>query len=1013
MRWISVLALSLLLAAPRITLAQATGTVSGTITGAGGRALQGASVSVQGTGRGDQTDAQGRFSITGVPAGPQTVRATFAGHNEGTQAVQVAAGATATANLTLTARAVQLEEVVAVGYGTTRRRDLTGSVASVTAEDLAARATPTTSVATALVGRSPGVQVVSNAGTPGQAAQVRIRGTNSITGGSDPLYVVDGIPIAQATGQSIAGGTPLNTIDPNNIESVQILKDASATAIYGARGANGVVLITTKRGARGSNQIVLETGYGWQKPTKFIEALNAQEYRTLVNEGLANIGQPARFTAQQIAEAQTFDYPRALLNNLDWQPQQTHALTISGGDAATRYLVSGNFLDQNGLIVNSGYDRFGGRVNLDRTVSSRFRIGASLSGTRSDQQLNGAANTGNGATATGITTAIQYDPAVPPRDESGVWNQRVVLNENFLNPYTEAVNRSGGDRITAILGSLFGEYDVMDGLTLREQVGGNFNFSRTQSFSPRFIASGNNLGTARQSSGERRELTSSTTLQYRRELGPGTVDALVGADIQTSHFETISAESRGFPVDQLEFYNLGAGSTIIAPTSGDTDWTLLSQLARVNYNLFERYLFTFTARRDGSSRFGANSKWAVFPSAAFAWRVIDEPMLQDQTTFSDLKFRLSYGRTGNQAINPYQSLEQLSTVFTARGTGTDVVTLAPDASAGNPDLKWETQDQFNVGLDLGILDNRVVLTADAYQSNTNNLLLNTNQLWVTGVNSQLRNVGAVRNRGVELALNTVNWEGDNFGWSSSINVSKNVNEVTELYGGLQSLGAGSSTQLGEPLNTIVGHKVLGLWQQGDTCTLIATNQCTPGEYRIQDTNGDRVINDDDRVNLGSPQADYYGGFANELRYGPVSLNAFFNFSVGNEINAQPFNRFLGLVGGASNERRDRALRRWTPQNTDTDVPRANITRSVNPTYSTYVEDGSFLRLQTLSGSWQLPTRLLPGAYVDAAQLTVTGQNLWITTKYTGWDPENAGGDAQDTGGYPKAKTWNIGLNLTF
>jgi TonB-linked SusC/RagA family outer membrane protein len=1011
MRWISVLCLSLLLLSPQHASAQATGSVSGVVTGANDRPLAGAAVNVAGTTRGAQTGADGRYTITGVPAGSRTVRASFAGYGEGTRSVTVSAGATATANLSLSQKVVQLEEVVAVGYGTARKKDLTGSISSVSAEDLAQKATPTTSVASALVGRTPGVQVISNGGTPGQAATVRIRGTNSITAGSDPLYVVDGIPI---------GSIPLSSIDPNNIESMQILKDASATAIYGARGANGVVLVTTKRGARGTNSLSIESSYGYQKPTRFIQALNAQQFRILQNEGLVNGGSKAKWTQADIdaAALTTYDYPRALLNDLAWQPQQSHALTVSGGDQQTRYLVSGNFLNQNGLILNSGFTRVGGRVNLDRSVSPRFRIGSSLSGTRSRQELNGSNNTGSGAGNTGITTALEYDPSLLPQDPiTGTWNQRVVLNENFLNPITEALNRTGAVYNTALLTSLFGEFDIVSGLALRSTFGGNFNFARSQAFSPSFIGSGNNIGTATQNSNERRELTNNNTLTYRRPVGPGTLEMLAATEIQKSNFEQFTAESRGFPVDQLEFYNLGAGSTIISPTSTNNESTLLSQLGRINYNLLERYLFTVTGRRDGSSRFGEHNKWATFPSAAFAWRVIDEPFLQNQKLFSDLKFRVSYGKTGNQAINPYQSLAQLSTVFFSQGTGTDVVTLAPTAAAGNPDLKWETQNQYNIGTDLGFLDNRVSLTVDAYQSNTSNLLLSTNQPRTTGFDTQLRNVGAVTNKGVELGLTTVNYEGSNFSWRTTLNLSRNRNKVTELYGGLLNLGAGSSTQVGEPLNTFVGYKVLGLYQAGDACPIIAKAECSPGEYKLQDTNGDGLINDNDRVNLGNPQADFYGGFSSNMSFGPLSMDAFFNFSKGNLINAQSMNRYIGLIGGASNERADWSLNRWTSTNTDTRFPRANINRPNTRTYSSYIEDGSFLRLQSLSFAYQLPTQLIPGGAVSNARLIVTGQNLWITTRYDGWDPENAGsnsaGEGTDNGGYPKAKTWNVGLNVAF
>ena len=1007
MRWIFAVIPALLLFLPHHGYAQATGTVSGTITGANGQPLSGAAVAITGTTRAAQTGVDGRYTITTVPAGSRMVRASYAGYAEATRAITVAAGQTATVDIQLEAQVVQLDALVAIGYGSVRQKDLTGSVGTVTAEDLESRAAPTTSVATALVGRAPGVQVVSNSGTPGEAARVRIRGTNSIGASSDPLYVVDGIPI---------GGFPLSSIDPNNIESVQILKDASATAIYGARGSNGVVLVTTKRGTRGTNQVMVETTYGVQKPTNFIPALNAQQFRTLANEGRTNVGMAPKFTPEEIAGAVTYDYPRQLLNDLNWQPQRTDQITLSGGDERTRYLISGNFLDQNGLVLNSGYTRYGGRVNLDRTVSSKFRIGTSLSGTRSAQELNGAANTGSDSGDTGITTAMEYDPAIAPYDPAtGTWNQLVALNEIFTNPITEALNRTGSDNNTTLLTNLYGEYDLADGLLLRSTFGGNFNFARGQAYSPSFVRTGNNIGTATQNSAEQRELTNENTLTYRRELGPGTLEALVGASIQSAHYERFSAESRGFPADQLAYYDLGSGSVIIAPSSTNNSTLLLSQLGRINYNLLDRYLFTVTGRRDGSSRFGANNKWAFFPSAAFAWRVIDEGFMQNQGLFSDLKFRLSFGKTGNQAINPYQSLAQLQTVFYAQGTGDDIVTLAPSNAMANPDLQWEKQDQYNVGVDLGFLDNRATVTLDAYQSNTSNLLLNTNVPWTTGFRTQLRNVGAVTNKGVELALTTVNFEGENFSWETTLNVSTNRNEVTQLYGGLQNLGAGSSTQVGEPLNTYVGFKVLGLWSVADSvagaCKFTAA-ECRPGEYKMLDANNDGLINDNDRVNLGNPEADYYGGFSSNMAYGPLSLDAFFNFTKGAMINQQPALRYEGLVGGASNERAARSLRRWTPTNQNTDVPRANINRPNNRTYSTYISDGSFLRLQSLTVSYAIPPRFIPGAYVQAARLMVTGQNLWMTTKYDGWDPENAV-NGSDTGGYPKARSWNVAVNVTF
>jgi TonB-linked SusC/RagA family outer membrane protein len=604
---------------------------------------------------------------------------------------------------------------------------------------------------------------------------------------------------------------------------------------------------------------------------------------------------------------------------------------------------------------------------------------------------------------------MMMDPGMAPKDSLGRWNKQWVGAVNVTNPLAESSERHNPGYRTALLASVYGEYDLAQGLRLRATLGGDFAFDRSPSYSPGSIVSGNEVGTAKIAAGERRVLTDENTLTYQRTLGPGQLEAMVGASIQDSHRDDFSAEMRGFPVDELLYNDLGSGSTPYPASSGVTEWTLISQLGRINYNLLDRYLFTLTGRRDGSSRFGRNNKWAFFPSAAFAWRVSDEGFMRGQSLVSNLKLRMSYGRTGNQAIDPYQSLAKLNTRLIAFGTGENLVAILPAGKAPNPDLKWETQDQYNVGLDAGLWDNRVSVTLDAYQSNTSNLLLSRNLSWASGYASQLQNVGAVRNRGVELSLSTINVESRRFSWSTEVNVSRNRNEVTRLYGGLQNLGAGSGTQVGEPLSTFVGYKVLGLWQEGEACSLIDATECTPGEYRFLDVNGDSVIDADDRVNLGSPEADYYGGFTNSLKYGPLSLDAYFNFSVGNEINHDGL-MLMGLVAGASNEIRARALDRWTPQHTNTRVPRANARRTPSRQYSTNIEDGSFLRLQTLTLGYEIPPRLIPGGAVEAARLMVTGQNLWITTKYTGYDPEQ---QAVDYGGYPRARAWNIGLDVTF
>ncbi|MBW3629482.1 MAG: TonB-dependent receptor [Gemmatimonadetes bacterium] len=1022
MRWTFTFGLAVALMVPQLSTAQAVGQITGAVTSEAGAPISGAQVVA--SGRGAVTGANGRFSISGVPVGRHTVRATSVGYSEGTTQVTVAAGQTATANIQLAARVVQLEEIVAVGYGTARRRDVTGSIASVTGEQLSARAAPTSAVSNALQGKAPGVQVITNSGTPGAGASVRIRGSNSISANSEPLYVIDGIPAAQGTRSTDPTQNPLNTIDPSNIESIQVLKDASATAIYGARGANGVVLVTTRRGRAGQNRVSVETSYGVQTPTDRINPLTGPQFRELVNEAYVNAGRARQYTDAQISSAPTYNYADLMMRNA---PQQSHSLTFSGGGEQTRFLVGGNYVDQEGILINSGFHRYGARANLDSNLTERFRMGSSVSVTRVQQDLNRTESGGIGAGANGILAAINFDPTLPPYDDQNRPNLKARLGEQLDNPYLNALLIENPRRVTRLLGNAYGELDVTDAIRLRSTFGANLGFERTPQYQPIISPAGSgNNGNASVYSNQGVELTSETTANYRREMGPGSLDVLGGFSAQTSRFEDQFSAAFNFPSDQFKWNNLGVGKVRSGLSTNAVDWTLLSYLGRANYNLLDRYIFTVTGRRDGSSRFGAENKWAFFPSAAFAWRAIDEPFMQDQGLFSDLKVRLSYGVTGNQAIEEYQSLARLSTEFVAIGRGGEAVTLAPSGAAANPGLKWETQRQFNVGADFGFLDNRLTLTMDAYQSNTSDLLLRVPLPRMSGFSSQLQNVGSVRNRGVELGINTVNFEGDRFTWLSTLNVSANRNEVIDL-GGVSEISPGNEryghfigstsshiVRVGESLGSMYGYRVDGLFQQGDACYLKNATLCAPGEYKVADLDNDGVITQNDRTIIGNAQPDLYGGFTNNMTFGAVTLDAFFNFSIGNDV--ANLNRvFTELVTGFLNED-ERVLNRWTPTNTNTSVPRANNARP-RLFYSSMVEDGSYLRLQNLTLGYRLPSQLLPG--VDGARLFLTGQNLFLLTEYTGFDPEvnSIGGDARfsgvDIGAFPRARSWNVGMNVTF
>jgi len=1040
MRYVVLLAVTLL--PLEAGLAQETGSIAGAVTAfETGAALSGATITIPGGVLSATSAPDGRYTIANVPPGTYRVQARLIGYATASDTgVVVTVGQTATADFRLQVRAIELEAVVAIGYATVQKRDLTGAVASVSGDAVTMKAAPTTTINTALQGRAAGVQVVTNSGMPGIGASVRIRGTNSITANSEPLYVVDGIPAEQGVGGTSAAAqdpknNPLMSIDPNEIESIDVLKDASATGIYGARGANGVVLITTKRGRSGESHFTVESSYGFQRISRFIPVLTGPQYRELRNEAVFNATKDSThlpYSPAQIASAPTYNYPAMMLRSCGGgacvaAPQASEAVTLSGGSERMRFLFSGNYMKQDGIQIGSDFERYGVRFNLDAEVSPRFRMGTSLSLTTVNRNAPRVENGSVGAGANGMLAAMQFDPSLAPRDANGNWTLSAILGEQVENPVANASALIARNTSSRLVGSVFGEPAISEALKLRSTVGGTFSFDGVQYYAPRTVAPGRSAGgdsyivaTPLPS----RQLINENTLTYRRALGPGRIDLLGGFSVQTAHSELDTAKAQGCPSDATTYYAYGSCRTLRPPCSGTSEWALVSYLGRINYEVSNRYLFTLTGRTDGSSRFGANNKWAFFPSAAFAWRVSDEPFLRKQSLFDDLKLRLSYGKTGNQAINPYQSLDQLGVCWYSTG-GVEINALCPSGTEGNPDLRWETQKQFNVGIDASVLRSRIAFSFDAYHSVTNDLLLSVPLPATSGFTSQLRNIGSVQNNGVELSVTTANVQGVRLGWRSTLSVAHNRSKVLDLGtatqiiptvrgGGFVEGQATSIVKVGEPLGAIYGFKTTGLWQQGDQCYLTNPADCTPGEYKIVDVNGDGKIDLNDRTIVGYADPKLYGGLSNSLSYGPFTLDVFMNFSYGNQV-VDMSRVFNGLSTGFMNERAD-VLNRWTPQHTNTDIPRANFARP-RRIYSALVEDGSFLRLQTLTLGYQLPSRLLWGA--KGGRMYVTGQNLWIATKYSGFDPEvnSMGGDARqrgiDDGAYPRARVWNVGVDLTF
>ena len=1029
MRSVSALVAAILLTLmPQWGAAQATtGSIVGTVTEAGsGNPIVGVDVWVENTEIHAMTNQAGRFTLLGLPPGEYTVRASRLGYGLAGVAATVRTGETTQVSIELTTQVIALDAIVATGYGPSTRRALTGAVSSISGDDVTVEAAPTVTLSGALQGKAAGVQVVSASGFPGAGESVRIRGTNSITANSEPLHVIDGVPVTQGTSSSDPTQNPLVGINPNDIESIEILKDASATAIYGARGANGVVLVTTRGGGERGNVVTFETSYGIQEISKTIDVLNARQYRELRNEAMTNVGQTPQYTPEEVSGASTTNYPDLLLRTAG---QQDHTLTFSGSTEGTQYLISGNYVEQEGIVRGTDFERYSGRVNLERNFSNRFRAGTNLSITRLSHDLSQVENGQLAGNSRGLLAAMIYDPALPVRNDEGEYIKQALLGEFVNNPVATVNELIDRRSETRFIGSLFGEYQVTDDLRFRNRFAANIWDAFNPFFAPSNIQQGfTTNGEANVWQGRSLDLLNEFLVDYETDdIGPGDLTFLGGFTYQENDFDFTNINATDFLIEQPKWNALQGAAQRPVVSSGRSEWTLLSYLSRVNYNIEDRYIFTVTGRYDGSSRFGENNKWAFFPSGAFAWRAIDEDFMADQDFFDDLKLRLSYGITGNQAVDPYNSLAGMAFTESAIG-GQTTIALAPGSRAPNPNLKWETTEQFNVGVDMSFWDNRLSLSADAYQATTDDLLLIVNMPFTSGFQDQLRNVGSIQNRGIELSLSSLNVSGDNFTWETRLNLARNSNEVQaidarefiETGGDRWGWAVGGNSHIikpGEPLGAIYGYNVMGLWQEGDACDISEprpTLDCVPGELRIEDVNGDGRIDPEDRTIIGYADPDFYGGITNTMTYGPFTLSSFINFSVGNDlVNAS--NAFLMNSTGQLNERAE-VLNRWTPQNTDTDIPRANANRRTL-LYSTLVEDGSYLRLQNVTLGYQLPAQFLGPA--RSGEIFLTAQNLLTLTGYTGFDPEvNSLGGAPaarglDVGAYPRARIFNFGARVSF
>ena len=1002
------------------TAAEANGIIAGRVTTAeSSEPVYGAVVTVAGTRLRASTSTDGRYTIAGVPEGTHSVYVQRIGLGRDSVTVVVRANETVVANFALRSLAVRLNEVVAIGYGTQSRRDLTGAVSSVSSEDIQLR--PVASLEQALQGKAAGVQVTGGSGQPGASAAVRIRGGNSIAAGNDPLYVIDGVPVASSANgtntytletQGVSGLNPLAALNPSDIESMEVLKDASATSIYGARASNGVILVTTKRGRTGANTATFGAYYGMQSVRHRLSLLNAQEFAQNANAARINGGQPVLYTAAEIASLPNTDWQDAIFRSA---PMANYELSFSGGDNDTHYYMSGNLLRQEGVIINTNLDRGSVRLNIDQDISSRFRVGNRFTFSRSQSQVMPNGGAGQEVSSV-LINALTAPPTLTARGSGGEYfaGLNPASGRIFANPVAAAELITNHEQQNRLLGNVFGEFDLLRNLTFRTALGADYLSSMQDFYSPSTTFPG--ISTSGQGSRGALQVTTwqnENTLHYT----PGQVGVIQGIDLlggltfQRTNADNISGTSQNFVTDALGQNGLNSGGTFLGVWSGAPHSSLLSYFARANWNIADRFLFTVAGRRDGSSKFGEGNQYGFFPSGAIAWRLSEEPFIKRFALFDDLKLRTSYGRTGNQDIGNYRALATLGN-STYLFNGTKVIGYAPSTLA-NPLLKWETTDQADVGLDVAMLRSRLTVTADVYNKTTKDLLFEVKVPATLGYNTQLQNIGSVRNRGLELAVNTINLTGA-LGWTSSFNIAWNRNRILNIGPDTQlvnpvGVGAGAVQnptilKVGQPLNSFYGYVYEGI---------------VNGMPTYADLNGDGNVSTADQRIIGSAQANYTGGLDNQFTFRNFDLSVFIQFSQGNQIY-NITRAVLTSNAGNNNQLTDVLAAASAGAN---GIPVPKIGNSYDARASTlFVEDGSYIRGKSIRLGYRLPESLLSSARVRGlrdARIYVSAQNFFTSTKYSGFDPEvseyatSVLAQGIDFGTYPQTRQITFGFTTAF
>ncbi|PTQ93986.1 TonB-linked SusC/RagA family outer membrane protein [Mucilaginibacter yixingensis] len=1032
--------------------------VKGVVKSEQGEPLPGASVQEKGTKNGKVTDNNGNYQITVSPS------ATLVFSFIGTKAKEELVNGRKTINATLADLKNNLNEVVVVGYGTVKRKDVTGAISSIKGEDLAKM--PVQDVASALEGRLAGVSVSAGDGTPGSQPSITIRGGGSITQSNEPLYVVDGIP--QTDG--------LSFLDPTDIESIDVLKDASATSIYGARGANGVILVTTKKSATGKVTVGYDMYYGIKKVTKTLPMLNPYQYVLLEYE--RSLGDATK-SANFLSSYGTFDQIQSLYGNqpgVNWQNElfggtthnQYHKFSISGGSKETNFTMFYSRNIDQGIMINSGSNKDVAKLQVSH---SKDKLKATGIVNFSNQTIYGSGTQEGNTKFNQLQNILQYRPTLGLKgsDQSFInmdQDPNAPDGSIYLNPITTANSqyRNTNIKVLNLNGSL--DYELLKNLTYRGLVGYRYIINEADLFndsrSISALRSGGPNGSINQS--QENGWNYSNTLTYSNNFNKDHhFDMLIGQEQVYTKVKTLGISSNMFPNVNLGLNDLSEGTLPGTPSSSLQDERLLSFFTRANYSYKDTYILSGSLRADGSSKFGANNKFGYFPSAAFAWRIINESFMKEQKAFSDLKLRLSYGSSGNNRINNFLSLSLLQAGNYPLNNN-NVITASASTLA-NPDLKWETTTSKDIGLDLGLFNQRVQFTFDVYDNRTTNLLLNAAIPASSGFNTELINVGSTSNRGLEFAVNTVNIRSHGFQWNTAFNIAFNRNKVLALTngestryvyswssgvaGGINSLGETDYlVQVGAPVGQMYGYRFNGLYRVSDFDYNAATQAYTlkagipydpnnvpkPGYIRYADLNNDGKITAADRTVIGNAQPKFTGGLNNTFSYKGIDLSIFINWSVGGKVydanrlygtmtqNVYP-NTFAYVadrwmtIDASGNRVTDPV--QLAAMNQGKNYPAYNGAGTVLRLDDRFIEDGSFLRISNVSLGYTLPKAWINKLKLSRVRVYVTGNNLKVFSHYFGYDPEVSVYNSSrltpgvDFGGYPRVRSFLAGLNVAF